>query len=163
LEPLGVVVGADRFPPAAAGHIAGKLLNRHSPGEIAAAIEVLVDLLDLMGGDPDAEDNGDAEAVGDEADIAWLEWTGRKRRTVDTDGPFAMGLPTEDDEDDDPDTGVEDGTFDPEEDCCEAGDDGCGPIIRHGSSSYGSADDAGIELPVPRYGIDQSLGPIQPA
>jgi hypothetical protein len=47
------------FPPAAAGRIAASLLNRHSPHEIAEAIEVLVDVLDLMGGDPDAETNGD--------------------------------------------------------------------------------------------------------
>ena len=49
------------FPPAAAGHIAAKLLNRHSPHEIAEAIEVLVDVLDCLGGDPEAEDATDLE------------------------------------------------------------------------------------------------------
>jgi hypothetical protein len=45
------------LPPAAAGHIAGRLLNRHSPGEIAQAIDVL----DCLGGDPDVEDDDPAE------------------------------------------------------------------------------------------------------
>jgi hypothetical protein len=39
--------------------MAASLLNRHSPHEIAEAVEVLVDVLDLMGGDPDVEANGD--------------------------------------------------------------------------------------------------------
>lgn len=96
------VIRPDRFPPAAAAHVAGKLLNRHSAHEIAEAIEVLVDLLDLLGGDPDLEDNGDAEEAGDEKDIAWPEWAGRMLRLKPTCDPFALGLPTEDDEDDDP-------------------------------------------------------------
>jgi hypothetical protein len=36
-------------------------LSRHSPHEIAEAVEVLIDVLDLLGGDPDAEDCTDAE------------------------------------------------------------------------------------------------------
>jgi hypothetical protein len=41
--------------------IATRLLSRHSPHEIAEAIEVLVDVLDLLGGDPDKEDATDSE------------------------------------------------------------------------------------------------------
>lgn len=45
-------------PPIATACIAGALLNRHSPLEIADAIEVLIDLLDIVGRreDPDAPD-----------------------------------------------------------------------------------------------------------
>ena len=49
------VIGLDKFPPAAASRVAAALLNRHSAGEIAEAVTVLIDVLDLMGGDPDLE------------------------------------------------------------------------------------------------------------
>jgi hypothetical protein len=39
--------------------VAATLLNRHSATEIAEAMEVLVDVLDLLDGDPDVERNGD--------------------------------------------------------------------------------------------------------
>ena len=69
------VTHSNAFPPAAAARIAGSLLNRHSPHEIAEAIEILLDVLDLMGGDPDVELNGDEEEpCGDETDAAWMEW-----------------------------------------------------------------------------------------
>ncbi|MEO7737939.1 MAG: hypothetical protein ABIS10_01405 [Novosphingobium sp.] len=55
------IVTPGTFPLAATAHIAGQLLNRHSPHEIAEAVEVLLDVLNLMGGDPDAEDATDAE------------------------------------------------------------------------------------------------------
>lgn len=47
-----------RFPPAAAARICAELLNRHSPHEIACAIEILIDLRDIMEGDADAETEG---------------------------------------------------------------------------------------------------------
>lgn len=54
-------MGVENFPhpPLAAGQLAAKLLNRHSRHEIAEAITVLIDVLDLLGGDPDVELNGD--------------------------------------------------------------------------------------------------------
>lgn len=54
-------MGIENFPhpPLAAGRLAAKLLNRHSPHEIAEAITILIDVLDLLGGDPDLEPNGD--------------------------------------------------------------------------------------------------------
>ncbi|MDE2597021.1 MAG: hypothetical protein KGL44_09100 [Sphingomonadales bacterium] len=167
--PTAAVIRPDRFPPAASARIAANLLNRHSPHEIAEAIEVLLDLLDLMGGDPEAEPAtwpediraidfeclpDDSEAVGDEQDMSWPN-----RIRQDRVGP---NVGTEDDEDDDPDTGIEDGKFDAEEDCCDAGDDGCGPIVRHGCVHWGSLDDAGKELPRPRYEVDQSAGVLPP-
>jgi hypothetical protein len=68
----------------------------------------------------------------------------------------------EDDEDDDSDSGVEDDPLgiDPEEDCCSAGDDGCGPLLSHGQVVWGAGDDAQDRLPKPIYGVDQSKGAI---
>jgi hypothetical protein len=56
-ETMGKLLHMPVIPPAAAGH----LLNRHSPGEIAQAIDVLMDLLDCLCGDPDLEDDDPAE------------------------------------------------------------------------------------------------------
>lgn len=90
----GVVIRPAAFPPAASARIAAKLLNRHSPHEIAEAITVLIDVLDLIGGDPDAEDDDPLEANGDERDMSWPNRIDQARV-----GPC---LGTEDDEDDDP-------------------------------------------------------------
>ena len=56
-------------PPLAAGRIAASLLNRHSAGEIAEAVTVLIDVLDLLGGDPDLED-GDEDGQCNEDEIS---------------------------------------------------------------------------------------------
>ena len=84
------VIRPNQFPPAAAAIVAQRLLIRHSAHEIAEAVEVLVDLLDLLGGDPEAEAAtwpqdelareepslpDDYELTGDERDCAWIEWT----------------------------------------------------------------------------------------
>jgi hypothetical protein len=66
------VLTHNRFPPAAAARFCAELLNRHSPHEIACAIDLLIDLRDIMEGDPDAE----SEALEDDftpipADIAF--------------------------------------------------------------------------------------------
>ena len=58
---MGAIELFPNLPPAAATHIAAKLLNKHSPHEIAEAIEVLIDVLDMLGGDPDREDATDLE------------------------------------------------------------------------------------------------------
>ena len=68
-------------------------MNRLSPREIADAIDVLMDVLDLIGGDPDAEESDPLEANGDERDMSWLTRIDQHRI-----GP-AHG--TEDDEPDD--------------------------------------------------------------
>ncbi|GBH29684.1 hypothetical protein [Sphingobium xenophagum] len=112
------VINHPTFPPAAAALIAARLLDKHSPGEIGAAIEVLIDVLDLMGGDPDAENATDLEddfalspiaidyvdrgpgcAISDQDAGAWIEWTtmrGSQKRGLN----ILAGQ--EDDEDDDP-------------------------------------------------------------
>lgn len=43
--------------PARAARMASLLLNRHSQQEIADAVEILVDVLDMLSGDPDLEDD----------------------------------------------------------------------------------------------------------
>lgn len=46
---------------------------------------------------------------------------------------------------------------DPDEDCCLAGDDGCGVFYRDGIPLWGSHDEAGGSI-IPQYGIDQTAG-----
>ncbi len=48
------------FPATKAHSLATALLARHSAQEIADAVEVLIDVLDALGGDPDLEDNDPA-------------------------------------------------------------------------------------------------------
>lgn len=75
-----------------------RIVSRHSPAAIAAAIDVLIDVLDTLDGDPDLEPNGDDEPTGDERDCAYVEWTTlhhRHRAKVNA----TLGL--EDDEQDD--------------------------------------------------------------
>jgi hypothetical protein len=79
----------------------------------------------------------------------WVLWQSREtlRELV------ALAIDRMDAMDGDPD-------LEPEEDRCEAGDDGCGLFSRwRGGTWWGSTEDAGKELPVPRYGVDQT-GPI---
>lgn len=59
------------IPPAASARIAGKLLNRHSAHEVTEAITVLIDVLDLMDGEPDAGESDPLEGNGDECDMSW--------------------------------------------------------------------------------------------
>lgn len=75
------------------------LAGRHK--EIAAAIETLIDVLDLIDGDPDVELNGDEhDSDGDEkGDQAWIEWGAM--RGSQKGGPNILAG-HEDDEDDDP-------------------------------------------------------------
>lgn len=89
----GVVIRPAAFPPAASARMAGKLLNRHSAHEIAEAITVLIDVLDLMGGDPEAEESDPLEANGDELDMSWPNRIGQHR--------IGAAIGTEDDEPDD--------------------------------------------------------------
>jgi len=56
----GIVIHPQAFPDVRAARLASALLSRHSAGEIADAIEVLIDVLDALGGDPDGEDDDPA-------------------------------------------------------------------------------------------------------
>ncbi|TWH95285.1 hypothetical protein IQ35_01541 [Sphingobium wenxiniae] len=89
-------------PPAAISRV----LSRFSRSELEGFVAVAIDLLDLMDGDPDLEDNHDGD---DQGDQSWIEWhMARGSQNI---------LPGhEDDEDADP---AEDG----DSDCCAAGDD----------------------------------------
>lgn len=111
---------AQGIPPAAASRMAAKLLNRHSPHEIAEAIEVLIDMLDLIGGDPDLEGECSEDEVSrctdvglpvpsdkpgcdiaDTGENAWAEWHTRGRHKLAI-GGYEIAAGHEDAEDDDP-------------------------------------------------------------
>lgn len=84
------MLGQVGMPPAPA---VMAILDRFNRDEIGHTIEVLVALLDVWDGDPDAEPNGD------ERDAAWIEWDtmrGSQKR-----GPN-IATDHEDTEDDDP-------------------------------------------------------------
>jgi hypothetical protein len=69
--------------------------------EIGAAVEALIDLLNKAAGDPDLEDNGDAELDGtDQGDTSCPEWLSLGRYKVTE---LTRSLPDEDVEDDDGD------------------------------------------------------------
>lgn len=112
------IINHPAFPPSAAALIASRLLDKHSAGEIGAAIDILIDLFDLMGGDPDAENATDAEddfaisskaaantaaqagcTISDPPDAgAWIEWSTMRGSQKGGPNILAGG---EDDEDDD--------------------------------------------------------------
>ena len=141
------------------------LLERHSPQEIADAIEIMMDFLNVFAGDVEAEpgtwteatgprdhDPGltdDHELTGDEQDAPWTEFNtrGRHKHTAGGTEPFDRH---EDDEDDDPDTGIEDDPLgcDPEEDRCLAGDEmmRSGAIIATGIYGFNYAATGGREI-----------------
>ena len=106
--PLGGTPSSVTFP---------SIFSTFDRGTIASAVEVLMAVLDTIDSDPDLEETGDDELTGDEADTGWTEYhtRGRHKLALGMSEPFADH---EDDEDDDPDTSVEDGSkgFDPEED-----------------------------------------------
>ncbi len=128
------------FPDAAAARAAGKLLNLHSPAEIASAIEVLIDLLDTLGGDPDLEET-DAEDSFAISHIARGNAAGAGCPIADPGGVTC----SEDEPDmwgfadgDGPGCPISDPPEDDTEDRCLAGDDGCAPVIRMGEVHWGS-------------------------
>ena len=94
-----------------------RILARFERVQLAGFVAVALDLIDTMDGDPDDEDNADREASdGDDRDQAHPEWS--SLRATQRRAPHNILAGEEDDEDDDPDTGVEDGPrgFDPETD-----------------------------------------------
>lgn len=110
----GVVINPPCFPPAAAVRLASRLLDAHTQAQIADAITVLIDVLDLIGGDAEAEESpgedsfmprlaaGPGCPVADGAgDQSWTEWHSRSAQRRRSNAPeFAIG--SEDDEQDDP-------------------------------------------------------------
>lgn len=119
-RPIGAdsayVITPHQFPPAGAALIAARILNKHSPSKIAEAVEILIDVLDLVGGDPDLEeDNEDRCMAGDDAYDGY------------SDGRPGDSSDAEEDN----------------EDCCEAGDDGCGYFVLGSRSGWGYERDEG--------------------
>ena len=130
------------FPATPPMPAVARILARFERDQLAGFIAVALDLIDTLDGDPDMENATDleddhalspqargydtgpgcevadtGEHVGDEQDSGWTEHhtRGRHKLALGMSEPFADH---EDDEDDDPDTSVEDGSkgFDPEED-----------------------------------------------
>ena len=155
-------------PPPAASLPALRLLERHSPHEIADAIEIMLDFLDVLGGEADLEEpgledsfmdhaaDGPGCSVADAGGPSWTEWQTRGRHKLSRGGTEKASrrddIPDqhEDDEDDDPDTGIEDDPLgcDPEEDRCLAGDDmiRSGAIIATGIYGFNYAATGGREI-----------------
>jgi hypothetical protein len=88
--------------------------RRGAAREIGDTIEGLIAFMNELGGDPDVEDCGDIEPDGDDrGDLSWPEWHTRGRHKLRSDAEMRVhglsGLQlSDDDEDDDPDSGVED-------------------------------------------------------
>lgn len=115
-----------------------RILSRYDRGKLAAFVTVAIDLLDVLDGDPDAEENpledafvahdpAFADMDSDGRDTAWPEWQTRGRHKLAGGIAEMVGsMIHEDAEDDDPDTGIEDSPegFDPEEDMA-VDDQGC--------------------------------------
>jgi len=114
----------------------------------------------------------------EDAEHAYTEWHTRGRYKVDRYGAEIVGANGslhEDAEDDDPrestafeqkeyghgrwNNGLADDDLEAEHDRCLAGDDGCGQFVANSRVYWGSEDEAGGHL-MPKYGEDQSLGPI---
>lgn len=93
-------------PPAAISRI----LSHFSRDQLEGFVAVAIDLMDVLDGDTDLEDNNDREAQDgdDQGDQAWIEWHTRgshklRRGIAEPTGTDRYGNSLrEDDEDDDP-------------------------------------------------------------
>ena len=167
------------FPPGTAPadarqHLA-LTLDLFERDDVEAAVDMLLELLDRADGDADREPNGD-ELDGNSSeddfmfhghdgpgcpvaecgtsnscsagDPSWTEWQTRGRRKVDAHGAEIVGrdrcanMLHEDAEDDDP----------REDDDADEEHDGREPDHEDGG--------AAVYAEAPRYGVDQSLGPV---
>jgi len=133
-----------------------RILARFDRPTLESFLSVAIDLLDVMAGDPEAEESDPAESDGDSPDIAWTEWHQRGRHKLAggkaemlNDCPWT-GHPSEDDE---PDGDEADGNG--------AEDEPCGWFALYGSGPGCDIADAGerTEPLIPEYGIDQTDGP----
>lgn len=148
------------------------LFHPNNRALLAGWVESALGLLDNLDGNSDAEEEPLEDAFvahdpvfammnGDGRDVAWPEWHTRGRHKVTGHGAeMTNSMVHEDAEDDDPDSGVEDGQFDGEDDRCEAGDDGCGIVVQSGHEWLGSHHDA--EGAFPDYGLDQTKPGMPP-
>lgn len=164
--------------PARASRIAAALLNKHSAHEISAAIELLIDVLDLIG--PPDEDNGDLAALADglageredaepegdsQGDQAWVEWHTMHGSQKKRGQNLLAG--EEDDEEDDPAENAGD-----EHDTTNAEDDElCGAALQYAPTGPGcrvsdpdtehdgrEAEQMGDDVPMPHvYSLDHNL------
>jgi len=123
------------FPGTAPMPAVARILARFERGQIEAFLAVAIDLLDVIDGDADKEDDEADEAAGDEQDVAWIEWNtmhGSQKR-----GPNRTAG-DEDAEDDDDDSACDDHAID------EADQDDL-------------ENDCARSMPEPLYGDDQTI------
>lgn len=106
---------------------------------IEAAVAELIDVLDMLDGDSDLEET-DAE---DSFALSWIA------RGIAADPGCSIADAGED----------EDPAEDADEDECQAGDDGCGAVLRHGKLHFGSQEEFTYPT-LPIYGEDQTRGPL---
>lgn len=94
-----------------------RILSQFQPEQLASFVEVAIGLLDLADGDPELEDNGDAELIGDEQDAAYTEFhtRGRHKHTAGGTEPFDRHEDAEVDDEPEVDDEAED-SFDQEGD-----------------------------------------------
>ena len=99
-----------------------RILARYDRLQLEAFLSVAIDLLDTMDGDPDAEDDDPSE---EDSEDQGNDEGEPDMRSLHGDGPGCL-------------------ISDP--DLCQAGDDGCGPIVQHGVTTWGSEfQDADLE------------------
>ena len=86
--------------------------------QIAVAVQALIDLLDVIGGDPELEDDDPAEATGDELDAAWTEGSNdlRKRWSASEDDEEPDEPEVDDEPEDDDPGGCEHDGREPDDD-----------------------------------------------
>lgn len=138
-----------------------RILSRFDREQLAAFIEIAIDLADVMGGDPDVELNGDeADDDGDTRDISFSEWHMRGRnKLTDKGGEIEVTVnATEDDEaygDERDGNGAEDDFMRHHAD---------GPGCPISDAGGGAVDDEGEQreyFPMdPIYALDHSAGPV---
>lgn len=165
-------MGAQFTPPPPAAIT--RVLSTFDRDQLAGFVAVAIDLMDLADGDPDFEDHkleddftqhaddGPGCPLADgSGDRAWTEWDKRARGGKLTAGGYEnalLGDSTEDDEDDDPAEacGDEQDHNGAEDDFCNHHPDGPGCPV----ADPGEGGPIQIYRTLPRYGIDQSLGPV---
>ena len=123
----------NQFPPMPA---VSRVMAQFDRSQVEAFVEVAIAFMDLFDGDADLEPESDRGVDDDGEQATWPT-----NLSQASNGANCMAWDNDDAEDDDPDH-EHDGR-EMEEDRCLAGDDGCGPFVRHGFVHWGSALESG--------------------
>ncbi len=142
-----------------------RVLTTFDRETLASFITIAIELVDTIDGDPDdepagddepAESAGDDEPAGDEEDGAWVEWT--TMRGSQKGGTNILPTSNEDDEDDDPDHGLDEGEPNYATVRDLTGAAGCSIADPGGCEHDGREHEEGVL--VPSYRMDQAEGPL---